>query len=131
VGPSLPDSAVAVADISGEQLAAISREMVRIKADHYGKGPTEAKTYVCDNIILAVLKGGLTRVEETLVAAGDTALIREVRLRFQDQMKDSFTGAVERILDRKVIGYGSQIVLNPTYIFELFVLDAMGRNSQE
>jgi uncharacterized protein YbcI len=113
-----------VADITGEQLAAISREMVRIKADHYGKGPSEAKSYVCDNIILAVLKGGLTRVEETLVAAGDTALIREVRLRFQEQMKDSFTGAVERILNRKVIGYQSQIVINPTYIFELFVLDS-------
>lgn len=116
-----------LADISGEQLAAISREMVRLKADLLGKGPTEAKTYVCDNVILCVLKGGLTRVEETLIGAGDFRLVQQVRLRFQQQVGESFTGAVERILARKVVAYESQLVPDPAYAFELFVLDPAHR----
>ncbi len=112
-----------MADISGEQLAAISREMVRLKADLIGKGPTEAKTYKCDNVILCVMKGGLTRVEETLIEAGDFKLIQQVRLRFQQQTGHSFRDAVEKILGRKVLAYESQIVVDPVYAFEIFVLD--------
>jgi uncharacterized protein YbcI len=109
-------------EITGEKLATISREMVRLKAEHLGKGPTEAKTYICDNIVLSVLKGGLTKVEETLVNNGDFKLVKEVRLRFQDQMSDAFTRAVEEIVGRRVLAYESQIVIDPVYIFELFVL---------
>lgn len=113
-----------MSQLTGEQLAAISREMVRIKAEHYGKGPSEAKSYQFDNFLISVLKGGLTRVEETLLKAGEIDLVRQVRLRFQDQMGPEFTGAVEQISGRKVLAYDSQIVTNPTYIFELFVLDS-------
>jgi uncharacterized protein YbcI len=114
---------VTLANITGEQLAAISREMVRLKAEYIGKGPTEAKTYHFDNFIFSVLKGGLTKVEETLISAGDHRLVKEVRLRFQEQMAQSFRRGVEQIVHRRVVGYESQIVLNPTYVFEIFVLD--------
>ncbi|MBV9193549.1 MAG: hypothetical protein JO168_05345 [Solirubrobacterales bacterium] len=43
-------------DISGEMLAAISREMVRLKAQDSGKGATEAKSYLCDEWLCCVLK---------------------------------------------------------------------------
>jgi hypothetical protein len=36
-------------EISGETLAAISREMVRLKAEYYGRGASDAKSYVCDD----------------------------------------------------------------------------------
>src|SRR4051812_38614742 len=32
----------------GEMRATISREMVRLQAEYYGKGPTRAKTYIVD-----------------------------------------------------------------------------------
>lgn len=78
-------------EISGETLAAISREMVRLKAEHYGKGPREAKTYLCDDWLFCVLKGGMTTVERTLLEHGDSDLVRQVRLRFQTNMTESFT----------------------------------------
>lgn len=109
-------------ELTGEVLASVSREMVRLKAQHYGKGPTEAKTYVCDDFLFCVLKGGLTRVEETLISTGDADLVREVRLRFQAQMDNAFTGAVARLTGREVVGYQSQVVFDPDYIFEIFVL---------
>lgn len=109
--------------IGGEILAAISTEMVRLKAQHYGKGAVEAKTYVNDDFLFVVLKGGMTKVEESLVSSGDEALVRHVRLRFQEQMSVAFTDAVERLTGRKVIQYQSQVVFNPDYTFEIFLLE--------
>lgn len=108
--------------LSGEQLAAIANEMVRIKAEFYGKGPTEAKAYQNDDVLLCVMKGGLTTVERTLLAGGEYDLVRDVRVKFQDQMRSTFEGAVERIAGRHVLCYESQITFDPTYIFELCVL---------
>jgi uncharacterized protein YbcI len=108
-------------------LADISNAMVGLKKEFYGKGPTKAKTYVNDNYVLCVLQGGLTRNEETLVAAGEEKLVREYRLRFQEAMADATTEAVERLTGRTVIGYHSQIVFKPEYGFEIFVLDAPPR----
>jgi uncharacterized protein YbcI len=109
--------------ITGEVLAAISSECVRLKASLFGKGPTMAKTYLNDNFLFCVMKGGLTRVEETLVGGGDQALVRQVRLRFQEQVSASFRGAVERIAERRVVAYESQVVFNPDWVVEIFVLD--------
>jgi uncharacterized protein YbcI len=103
--------------------ADISNAMVGLKKEFYGKGPTKAKTYINDNYILCVLQGGLTRNEVTLLAAGQEALVRQYRLRFQEAVADAVTEAVERLTGRKVIGYHSQIVFNPEYAFEIFVLD--------
>ena len=103
--------------------AAISNAMVGLKKEFYGKGPTKAKTYINDNYVLCVLQGGLTRNEETLLAAGQEMLVREYRLRFQEAMADATTEAVERLTGCNVLGYHSQIVFDPEYAFEIFVLD--------
>jgi uncharacterized protein YbcI len=101
----------------------ISNAMVGLKKSFYGRGPTRAKTYINDNYILCVLEGGLTKNEETLIAAGEARLVRQYRLRFQEVMADATTEAVERITGRKVLGYHSQIVFEPEHGFEIFVLD--------
>ena len=108
--------------LTGEQLATVSNEIVRLKAQHYGKGPEEAKSYINDEFLFCVLKGGLTRVEETLVGGGDEHLVREVRLRFQEQMKEAFVDAVQNATGRRVVTYHSQLLLDPVYAVEIFVL---------
>ena len=104
-------------------LAEISNAMVGLKKEFYGKGPTKAKTYINDNYVFCVLQGGITRNEETLIAAGQEMLVREYRLRFQEAMADATTEAIERLTGRRVIGYHSQIVFEPEHAFEIFVLD--------
>ena len=108
--------------ITKEMLAAISAELVRLKAHHYGKGPVEAKSYINDNFLFCVMKGGLTRVEETLISSGDEDLVRKVRLRFQEQMHTVFRDAVEKVTGRVVVAYNSQLLINPDHIVEIFVL---------
>jgi uncharacterized protein YbcI len=101
----------------------ISNAMVGLKKEFYGKGPTKAKTYLNDNYVFCVMEGGLTRNEQTLIDRGHEDLVRTYRLRFQEAMEAPTVEAVQRITDRSVIGYHSQIVFNPERAFEIFVLD--------
>ena len=102
---------------------AISREMVSIVKQYYGKGPTNARTFFNERYVFCVMEGGLTRNEQTLIGRGHEDLVRTYRLRFQEAMEAPTIEAVERITDRSVIGYHSQIVFNPERAFEIFVLD--------
>jgi len=110
-------------DATGNLRLAISNALVGLKKNLYGKGPVKAKTYINDNYVFSVLEGGLTRNEETLVAAGEQRLVREYRLRFQESVSQTITDAVEEVTNRKVLAYHSQIVFEPDRAFEIFVLD--------
>jgi uncharacterized protein YbcI len=107
---------------AGGQRAAISNALVGLKKEFYGKGPTAAKTYFNDDWVFVVLEGGLTRNEETLLAAGEERLVREVRLRFQEAMTQTICGAVEEIAGRRVLTYHSQILFDPARTVEMFLL---------
>jgi len=101
----------------------LSHAMVGMKKDFYGKGPTKAKTFINDEYVFVVMEGGLTRNEETLLAAGEHDLVRAYRLRFQETMATTTVRAVEEIVARKVVTYHSQILFEPTRAIEIFVLD--------
>jgi uncharacterized protein YbcI len=102
---------------------AISNAMVAMKKRYYGKGPENARTYLNDNHVFCALEGGLTRNEQTLLAAGKHDLVRNYRLAFQEAMTEPATDAIAQITGRRVVGYHSQIVFDPPQVFEIFVLD--------
>jgi uncharacterized protein YbcI len=106
----------------GSLRAAIANAMVGLKKRYYGRGPEAAKAFIEDDYIFVVLEGGLTRNEETLLAAGREDLVRQYRLAFQEAVEETATGAVEELTGRKVVGYHSQIVFDPVRAFEIFVL---------
>jgi uncharacterized protein YbcI len=106
----------------GSLRTALANAMVALKKQYYGRGPDAARAYVEDDYIFVVLEGGLTRNEETLLAAGREDLVRQYRLAFQEAVTETATGAVEELTGRKVIGYHSQIVFDPVRAFEIFVL---------
>jgi uncharacterized protein YbcI len=107
----------------GPMRASISTQLVALKKEFYGKGPVGAKTYIQDEYVFAVLEGGLTRNEETLLAAGQADLVRTYRLRFQEIMRDRLVAIVEEATGRRVLDYHSQVVFDPPRAFEIFVLD--------
>ena len=107
----------------GEVRAALSNALVALMKEHYGKGPTAAKSFINDEYVLTVLEDGLTRNERRLLDAGEEKLVRDYRLRFQQAVEEEFSSAVERITDRRVLTYHSQIVFDPPRSFEFFVLD--------
>src|SRR3954471_4938318 len=107
----------------GEMRAALSNALVALMKQHYGKGPTAAKSFINDEYVFTVLEGGLTRNEETLLPPVREEVLRDYRMAFQQVVRPEFTGAVEEISGRRVLDYHSQIVFDPPRSFELFVLD--------
>lgn len=97
-----------------------------MKADSYGKGPTGAKAYLCDDFLFCVLEGGITAVERTLLDHGDEQVVREVRARYQLRMASRYKDAIERISGRPVLTYQSQSLFDPDYTVEIFVLGPSG-----
>jgi uncharacterized protein YbcI len=108
---------------SGEVLAGISSGIVGLYREHFGKGPTKAKTYVLDDLVICVLRDGLTTVERTLFAKGKADSVREMRTAFQDAVADKFNAVVEDLTGRRVVAFMSQAHVNPDLAIEVFFLD--------
>lgn len=107
----------------GHLLAAITRELVRLHAGHYGKGPTKARSYWAGDTLVCQMEESLTPVERTLVEAGKEPEVHALRRGFQDVMEDEFTAAVERLTGRRVRAFLSQVHVDPDIDVEVFVLE--------
>lgn len=107
----------------GGQLAAISNAIVHLYAEHYGKGPTKARTYINDDVITCLLRDTLTTVEKTLITGGHEERVRDMRSAFQTMMRERFVTAVEEATGRRVNAFLSQVHLDPDVAVEAFVLE--------
>ncbi len=101
----------------------ISTEMVRAQKKFFGKGPTQAKSYFLDDMLIVVMKGGLTTAEKTLLDCGEEGQVREFRQVFENQTSERLSDIVEELTGRKVISYQSQIMFSPDRVVEIFVFD--------
>jgi uncharacterized protein YbcI len=106
----------------GEMRATISREIVRLQAEYYGKGPTRAKTYIVEDLVVVVLEESFTRAEKTLAERGEKDAIEHIRRRFQQQMADAFTSVVEQATGRKVRVFLSETNVDQDVSVETFLL---------
>jgi uncharacterized protein YbcI len=112
----------------GGELAAVTNGIVRLFRTYYGRGPTQAKSYLLDDrYLVCVLHETMTTVEQTLAATGHGQMVREVRLTFQEAMASEFFGVVEEATGRRVATYHSQLTLDPDVGFEFFVLEPRER----
>jgi uncharacterized protein YbcI len=103
--------------------ARLSHVVVRTMKDLYGRGPTHAKTYLCDEYVFCVMSGGMTRDEETMIRGGEKEAVRDYRLRFQAVIAPELIRRVEDVLGRSVVSYHSQVLFDPDRLVEIFVLD--------
>jgi uncharacterized protein YbcI len=120
-----PLHAAPVHPIDGAVRSAISQAIVRIHADHYGKGATQAKTYVVDDLIVTVLRDVLTVAERTLIEVDRADTVRDVRASFQFGLEATFRAAVERLTGRRVLSFMSQVDPERGLGVELFLLQPL------
>ncbi len=86
----MPDDHVrAVEDEGGDLLARISNEFVTMQKEFWGLGPLEAKSYMMDDLLLVVMRGGMTRAELTMIDFSQHGLVREFRQRFENEMTEN------------------------------------------
>ena len=104
-------------------LSRISNEIVGAQKHFYGKGPTKAKSYMVDDLLFVVMRGGLLPAEETLVESHKEDVVRSFRQAFENEMTQRLTDMIEELTGRKVLSYQSQILFDPDIVIEIFVFD--------
>jgi uncharacterized protein YbcI len=106
----------------GDVLTAISDGIVALLKEYYGRGPTRAKSYYEDDLVVCLLRGGFTRVEQTLLAGGRGTSVIQQRMDFQEVMRERFQAVIEHATGRPVIGFMSGNQQDPDIMCEVFVL---------
>src|SRR2546423_6362909 len=105
----------------GDMRAEIARGIVRLQSEYYGRGPTRARAYVTEDLVVVVLEESFTRAERTLIERGEIEAIQHIRRRFQQQMKDEFSAVVEQATGRGVRTFLSDSNLAGAVSVELFL----------
>ena len=106
----------------GDVLTAISDGLVRLLKEFYGHGPTRVKSYYEDDLVVCVLRGGFSRVEQTLLEGGRGQAVIQQRMEFQDVMRARFADVIEGATGRPVSGFMSGNQQHPDLMCEVFIL---------
>lgn len=111
--------------------AEISREMVRLYKELFGRGPTKARTeFAGPDIVICSLENTFTPAERSLAEMGEHQRLRDTRLYFQAATEDRFREIIERLTGRKVRAFISGLDAKVDICCEVFYLED-GHTGQE
>jgi uncharacterized protein YbcI len=105
-------------------LAQVSNEMVKAQKEFFGRGPENAKAYVLDDVLIVIMRGGLTTAERTMLDFGHPDQVRAFRQLFQNEMSGRLMRTVSELTGRQVVTYQSQVLFDPDVMVEIFVFDS-------
>ena len=112
------------AELRPGQLTQITRALVAIYKDQFGRGPTHARShYAGPDMIVCALEDTLTPIEHTLASIGEHQRLRDIRALFQHAAEDTFRSTVEEITGRRVIAFTSGFDTVADVATEVFVLE--------
>jgi uncharacterized protein YbcI len=107
---------------NGEVLSAISRRVMGLLKEYSGKGPVKARAYYWGELLVVLMTGGYTTVENTLLQDGRTKAVMDQRAEFQEVMMPHLKLVIEQELGREVIACMNSSHYSPDFSAELFVL---------
>jgi uncharacterized protein YbcI len=104
--------------------AEISREMVRLYKELFGRGPTKARTeFAGPDTVICTLENTFTPAERSLAEMGEHQRLRDTRMYFQVATSERFREVVERVLGRKVRAFISGLDAGNDVCAEIFYLE--------
>jgi uncharacterized protein YbcI len=113
------------ADLQFSKLAEVSREMVRLYKEQFGRGPTKARSdFAGPDLIVCTLEDTLTPAEKRMAEFGEHQRLRDTRLYFQHATEAQFCEIIERVLGRKVRAFISGLDTYNDVAAELFYLES-------
>jgi uncharacterized protein YbcI len=77
-------------------------------------------------LVTCLLRGGFSRVEQTLLEGGRGSSVIQQRMEFQEVMRERFRAVIERATGRRVIGFMSGNQEHPDIMCEVFILAPTG-----
>jgi uncharacterized protein YbcI len=94
---------------SGGLREEITRSVVRLHKEYIGHGPTRARTYIGDDLVVCVLQGGFSRAERTLLDQGRTGAVIDQRQALDEALRQPLSETIERLVERRVVGFTSAV----------------------
>lgn len=112
-------------------MAAVSRAMVALHKEQFGRGPTRARSnFAGRDTLVCVLEDALLPAEVKLVELGETGRVRESRMAYQAATEADFINAVEQIVYRKVQAFASAVDPAAGTVFEVFAFEPPASDRQ-
>jgi uncharacterized protein YbcI len=107
----------------GGLLEEISRSVVRLHKKNMGQGPTKARTYIGEDLVVCVLQGGFSTAERTLLEHGRTGAVIDQRQALDEALRQPLIEAIERLIKRRVVGLTSAVEPDGELSTEVFLLE--------
>jgi uncharacterized protein YbcI len=100
----------------------ITRSVVRLHKEYIGQGPTKARTYIGEDLVVCVLQGGFSRAERTLLEHGRTGAVIDQRQALDEALRQPLSDTIERLVERRVVGFTSAVQLDGELSTVVFLL---------
>jgi uncharacterized protein YbcI len=114
---------VQTADVGGSTLAEVSRRLVQLHKEGFGRGPTKARSFVSGDVLVCLLEGGYLPMERTLREHGRGDLVEDQREAMQHVMEERFVGTIEEVTGRRVVSFMSASDEHHELSTEIFVFE--------
>ena len=109
---------------AGEIEDEISKAMVQFEKEYMGRGPTEVKTHIFEDMIFVRLKGVLTRAEQQLTKGPDgIELIKKVRASLLETAQPLLYEVVKEITGLDVVTLHTDISTKSGERVIIFTMD--------
>ena len=108
--------------------AKVTEAMVKFEREFMGRGPTEARTYLIEDLVLVRLKGVITRAEHHLVKMDPTGrgreLIKQSRMELVEKAKPMLCELIEKEVGLPVISMHADLSVRTGERVFIFTLSA-------
>ncbi|HPN83697.1 MAG TPA: DUF2294 domain-containing protein [Victivallales bacterium] len=112
----------------GQMEAEITKEIVKIVRECTGRGPTDTKAYITEDLIVIRERDVLTPIEQHLLISEDPGMGRELIKRMRELLerknRDAFQRTIKRIVGRDITGMYEDISIKAGERIIVFTLDA-------
>ena len=102
---------------------AISNLTVRLLNEYTGRGPTKARTYVQDDLIVVMLWDTLTKAERSLVEDGHGVHVNTSRKLFQQALRPALVAGIEEITGRRIVAFLGDNHFDPDIAAVVFLME--------
>ena len=111
-------------DLTGGPLvAALSNEFVRLFRTHYGRGPTQTRTVIVEDMIICRMTDPFTTAERTMIDLGHYDDVSRLRSVVQERLRDDFARIIENLTHRKVLAHVSGVHADPDMCVSVFIVE--------
>jgi uncharacterized protein YbcI len=101
----------------------VARAVVQIHRECVGRGPDGIAAFFHRNVLVVVLRGVMSKAEQTIAESGRHDAVLRIRAEFQATMRADLVAAVEDVTGRTVLAVMSDDHVDPDMAVDVFVLD--------